>query len=182
MALDAVRGFTPAPASCSTPAASDPDYTLFCHEPAPLATECLEGREIALTAPHSPISGVLDVIRVHDYSQIPMYGGGAYVGLLTTNCIARWLADRLASTSTSTLADVNIEEIMRFAERADRAKHIRRSMTAAEASDYLLTPATDGSRPRALIVIDTGASEEPPVAVIVDYDLPALNSALSLPG
>lgn len=146
----------------------------------PLATECLEGREIAVTAPHSPISGVLDVIRVHDYSQIPVYRGGAYFGLLTTNCIARWLADRLASTST--FGDVNVEEIMRFAERDDRAKHIRRSTTAAEASDYLLTPATDGSRPRALIVTDTGASEEPPVAVIVDYDLPALHFALSLPG
>jgi len=145
----------------------------------PLATECLEGREMAVTAPHSPISGVLDVIRVHDYSQIPVYGGSAYVGLLTTNCIARWLADRLASTST--LGDVNVEEIMRFAERDDRAQHIRRSTTAAEASDYLLTPAADGSRPRALVVTDTGATDEPPIAVIVDYDLPALNAALSLP-
>lgn len=138
----------------------------------PLATECLERRQIAVTAPRSPISGVLDTIRMHNYSQIPVYRGSAYVGLLTTNCIARWLADHLASAAT--LGDVNVQKIMRYAERDDRAMHVQGSATAAEASVYLRTPDTDGSRPRALIVTDTGASERPPVAVIVDYDLPAV--------
>jgi len=49
-----------------------------------------------VTTPPEPISDVLEHVRRFDYSQIPVYDDTRYVGILTTNAIARWLAHQLA--------------------------------------------------------------------------------------
>lgn len=144
----------------------------------PMALTCLGRREVSVTAPDSPISAVLEVVRRYDYSQVPVYGGDGYTGLLTTNCIARWLADRLERV---TLADDEpVEAVMAFAEAHDVARHIRRTTTAAVAIDLLSQPTNKGVRLAALIITDAGRASEKPLAVVVDADLPVLMAALSL--
>jgi CBS domain len=43
-----------------------------------------------------PIAAVLEHVRRFDYSQLPVYNDNSYVGILTTNTIARWLADQFS--------------------------------------------------------------------------------------
>ena len=144
----------------------------------PVALMCLGQRDVSVTAPDRPISAVLDIVRRYDYSQVPVYGGDGYTGLLTTNCIARWLAHRL---ETVTLADDEpVEAVMTFAEAHDSARHIPRTTTAAVAIDLLSQPTDKGVRLAALIITDTGKGSEKPLAVVVDADLPVLIAALSL--
>ena len=145
----------------------------------PLLWDCLDRRSVSVTNPGTPIRTVLEMVRLHDYSQVPVYGDKRYVGLLTTNCIARWLADRLA---TSTLGDGEpVQAVMEFAEPHDRAMHIPKTITVAAAIDLLSQAGADGFRPAALIMTRSGKADESALAVVVDFDLPSLNTALSLP-
>src|SRR5271166_4441108 len=52
-------------------------------------------------------------------AEFPIYGEHSYCGLLTTNCIGRWLADRLASDELA--ASESVSAVMKFAEAQDSA-------------------------------------------------------------
>lgn len=144
----------------------------------PTALSCLGGRRVSVIYADSPITAVLDLVRKYDYSQVPVYKGDEYTGLLTTNCIARWLADRF---DTVTLAESEpVEAVMSYAEAHDIAKLVPKTITAAMALDRLSNPNSKGTRPTALIITESGRSSEKPLGVVVDADIPALSAALSL--
>jgi CBS domain-containing protein len=91
----------------------------------------LERRAVVVFAPDDPISSVLYAVRKHNYSQFPIYDRDSYRGLLTTNCVGRWLADRL---TTDELAESEpVESVLRFAEPQDSALHLPRTATALHA-------------------------------------------------
>ena len=87
----------------------------------------------------------------------------------TTNCVARWLADRLA---TDELAESeSVSEVMKFAEPQDTAVHLPRSATVLHAIKSLSTPAPGSSPPAALIITQSGKPNESPLAIVVAEDL-----------
>ena len=106
------------------------------------------------------------------------YAEGVYVGLLTTNSIARWLADRL---ETVTLVESEpIKAVLEFTEPQDFAKqHVARGVTAAMALDQLSRAIPSGLTPAALIVTQNGKPNESPLSVLVAADVPALNAGLA---
>jgi len=123
------------------------------------------------------LSDVLAAIRKFDYSQFPIYDDhGQYEGMLTTNCIARWLADRL--TADGLVESQPISAAMIFAESHETGKFLPKTTSAAEAVRRL-TPRQDGSPPPiALIITETGKREEKILAIVVADDLPVLTAAL----
>jgi hypothetical protein len=117
-------------------------------------------------------------VRFFDYSQLPVYGGGSYVGILTTNAIARWLAAQLAATGGLAEAET-VGHALKFAEQHERAWHVPRSVTAADMIHRLWKGGQAGTPLTALIITDSGRPNEKPLRV-VDDDLPALVSALAI--
>jgi hypothetical protein len=63
----------------------------------PKAIDVLGKQDISSVDLDEPIGTALEYIRDFDYSQLPVYRQQTYVGLLTTNAVARWLASQLAS-------------------------------------------------------------------------------------
>jgi predicted transcriptional regulator len=51
----------------------------------------------------------------NDFSQIPVYNDKRYLGLLTTNTVARWLADQL-ERHDGLAEDAPIRDVLAFAE------------------------------------------------------------------
>ncbi len=102
----------------------------------PTALSVLGQMDVCSVAPGQPISAALEYVRLHDYSQLPVYDGGAYVGILTTNAIARWLAAQLAATEGLAEAE-SVGNVLQFAEPHECARHAPRSITAADAIDQL---------------------------------------------
>ncbi len=98
----------------------------------PKALTVLGGREVCVSGPQEPISTVLEHVSRFDYSQVPIYDDTGYVGILTTNAIARWLAHQL--TLNRGLAEGEpVHRVLAFAEPHERAKLVSRSITAARA-------------------------------------------------
>lgn len=145
----------------------------------PTALSVLGQREVCSVAPGQPISAALEYVRRFDYSQLPVYDGGSYAGILTTNAIARWLAAQLAATGGLAEAET-VGRVLDFAEQHESAWPVARSITAADAV-HLLSNGGQGGKPlTALIITHSGRSTEKPLRVVVDDDLPALISALAI--
>lgn len=139
----------------------------------------LEPREVCSVDPSQPISAALEYVRLFDYSQIPVYDGDHYVGILTTNATARWLAAQLAADAGLLKAET-VGHILKFTEEYERAQHVPPSITAVEAVRRLSKGGVEGKPLTALIITKSGSPTEKPLRVVSDYDLPALVSELAI--
>ncbi len=138
----------------------------------PTVLSVLPHRSLVRFSPDDPVSSVLDEVRKNDYSQFPIYDGHAYRGLLTTNCIGRWLASRLASVGLVETEPVSA--VMKFAEPQDNAAPLPRTATVQRAINKLSPPADGHLPPAALIIKDSGKLDERPLAIVVAEDLAVL--------
>lgn len=145
----------------------------------PTALRVLGQREVRSVTPNQPISAALEYVRLFDYSQLPVYDGDRYVGILTTNAIARWLAAQLAASGGLAEAET-VGHVVEFAEQHECARHIPRSITAADAIHRLSKGGQEGKPLTALFITHSGKSTEKPLRVVVDDDLPALVAALAI--
>lgn len=142
----------------------------------PRAVSVLGQMDVRTVSSGDPISKALEHVRKCDFSQLPVYDQGRYIGILTTNAIARWLAQQISNGGEHRNAPVS--EVMAFLEPSDRALLVGRDVTAADAI-YQLAHSSPGSGPvNALIVTETGSPTEPPIRMIVIYDLPSLSATL----
>jgi hypothetical protein len=123
-----------------------------------------------------PISSALDHVRQFDFSQLPVYESGEYVGVLTTNAISRWLAQEIVGGREH--RDAPICEVMDFCESTDRALLVDRTVSAADAIHLLVHGSPQGGPVNLLIVTATGSRTDPPLRVIAIFDMPMLSAAL----
>jgi CBS domain-containing protein len=144
----------------------------------PRALNVLTTREICTAHPDEPVTVALRHVLRFDYSQLPVDDGDRYVGSLTTNALARWLADQLAKNDDLAESQ-SVQRVLEFAEAHERAVHVAKTITAADAVDRLSSVGGSGRPLAALIITETGRSSEKPLAVVVGDDLPALTAALS---
>lgn len=144
----------------------------------PAVLNVLETREIKLFRPEDKLRDVLEVVRQHDYSQFPVYNGHSYTGLLTTNCIARWLAHRLATDEL--VEEESVGTAMEFHEPQDRAIHLGRDTTVPEALKKLAPTSGNGPSPAALIITHSGVAHEKPLAIVVAGDIPSMFASLDV--
>lgn len=142
----------------------------------PRVLEVLEPKNVCLVHPEQHIGQALEYVRQFDYSQIPVYGESGYFGILTTNSIARWLAERLDGKRILTSALV--QDVLSFSEVTDRAVFADRNVTAAEAVDVLTRTNFDELSASALIISEHGLKTDEPVRVVVMFDLPILHASL----
>jgi len=145
----------------------------------PHALNVLGAMAVCTTCPDEPISSLLDSVRRYDYSQLPVYDQGRYIGILTTNAIARWLADQLAR-NVRLGQDERVGRVLAFAEPHERAILVPRTLAAADAIYRLSQGGHDGGQVTALIITDQGVATETPLAVVVGWDLPKLSAAVSI--
>lgn len=143
----------------------------------PKVLAVLQNRTVASFRADDPIRSVLEEVRAHDYSQFPVTDDHDYHGLLPTNCIARWLAHRLAADEI--VESEPVSAALAFAEPRDRAVHLPRTTTVAHAIKTLSPPADAGYPPAALIITQNGRRHETPLSIVVADDLPTLVAALS---
>jgi hypothetical protein len=144
----------------------------------PKALSVVRGQQVKTVHPHDDLGVALSLVREFDYSQLPVYDGDAYVALLTTNAIARWLAAQLGANEG--LAETApIRQVLEFAEQQDRGILRPRTLTTGEAI-YLLEHGVRNTGPvAALVITQTGRSQERPLAVLVRDDLPALYESVA---
>ncbi|PYC65478.1 hypothetical protein C7C45_28540 [Micromonospora arborensis] len=143
----------------------------------PLALTVLKSGNVCRVHPDDPISIALEHVRAFGYSQLPVYDD-AYVGVLTTNAIARWLADQLVK-NTGIAEEEPVRQVLSFAEPGEDAALVPRAITVVEAIDRLSRSRLAGQLNTTLIITQNGMRTDKPLRLVVPFDLPILSKALA---
>lgn len=142
----------------------------------PKAIDLLPEMDVRSVRSSQPVSVALEYVRQFDFSQLPVYDSGRYVGILTTNTIARWLAQQIVDGAGH--RDAAIDEVMEFRESSECALLVDCTLTAAEAIHQLSHGSSDGGPVNALILTENKLPTDRPTRVIAVYDVPLLSAAL----
>jgi CBS domain-containing protein len=143
----------------------------------PKAIGVLPEMEVCSVDLSDPLSAALEHVRRFDFSQLPVYDGNRYFGILTSNTIARWLAAEI-DDSPGQHRDAPVHEVLNFREQGDCAVLVTPTLTVPDAIHQLAHGGPDGVPANALIVTQNGRETDRPMRVIVVYDLPELSAAL----
>ena len=141
----------------------------------PLAIDILGHQDVITFSPDDDIHEPLRVIRDTGISQFPVYDDRQCIGALTTNTIARWLAEDLAEDDTISAKPVG--EILSHNEPKDHAIFMPRTATAVEVIHALTSPGNERTLPRLVIITEHGNPNQQPLCVVTASNLPALFDA-----
>lgn len=139
------------------------------------ALEVIEHQRVITFSPGDDIHEPLQIIASTGIAQFPIYDGGECVGLLTTNAIARWVAEELRDDDT--IAGGTVADVLSHSGKLDQPIFLPRAVTAAAAVEALSTPLLSGAVPRLAIITEHGKPTQKSISVLGATDIPALAQA-----
>ena len=119
-----------------------------------------------------PIGPVARRLYEANYSQMPVRDRDAWIGLLTTDTIARWTAARTAR-GLSYDESTPVREVLPYAEDPDNFRIVSEQTTAAEVSQLFERVAAQGRVLVAVLVTPTVGPPDP-LGIVTAFDLPRL--------
>jgi hypothetical protein len=89
------------------------------------------------------------------FSQMPVYDGAIFVGLLTANTVARWLGASVAEDIFS-LSETPVSDVLGYTEDKDNFSFLRRDSTLFEVLEKFQTFEREGKRLEAILITQNG--------------------------
>lgn len=132
----------------------------------------VQGRgQVQTAAPDEGVWSALRSMAARSHSQALVYGSDGYVGLLTTNAIARWVASNVEANGDVYMAEGAVAEVLEHAEPFEQARFVP--------TDRLVTDVIDifgdaKGAPIAVVITQNGKPVEKPLGIVVVHDLPDL--------
>lgn len=143
---------------------------LFHPSPVLAALECPKPM---VAHPDDTVAATLQTMYANNFSQVPVYDGKTYVGLLTTNTVARWVADQMEKEGGIVLDEI-VRKALGLREDVETVLHRPRSLSVSETVWEFTTAARNGTPITALILTQNGRKSESPLGIIVAEDLARL--------
>lgn len=110
-----------------------------------------------------------------DYSQIPIYNQKDYIGLITTNTIARWLGAEEICDSSETLISYVYDK---YTEDKNNYIFISKDSTLFKALGGFYEFQNKGKRLEAVLITESAKEKESLLGIITIYDLPLIYEKL----
>ncbi len=126
---------------------------------------------------HDSISSVLVTMHKKRFSQFPIYDESAFVGLLTENTIARWLAACVTDDIFS-LKETLVKDVIKFEENKNNYMFLSRKSTLYDILDSFNKYERNGNRIEAILLTENGKLSEKPLGIITIWDLPKIHNIL----
>lgn len=165
-------------------------------EPNDLAVDWIERIEKLLTTPPRVLpqfqssvttaqstDSVVDTARImreRDHSQVPVFAGAEFIGLLTGNTLARWLGS-LPDADCVDVATTRVGDILRYTERPDSYRFISKDTAIVEAEEMFLAGFQSKKEIDALLITEHGKPRESLLGIMTVWDL-AASRELTRPG
>lgn len=122
-------------------------------------------------APSDSLAKVSHLVVAKALSQIPVCLEGTYIGLLTTNALARWLADAITREEGNLIGEnVVVQDILDCAEHHEVAEFVAPTMLASKACHRL----TADEAPVALLVTTDGRPSGAIQGILTRFDVPRI--------
>ena len=124
-----------------------------------------------------PLGAAAKKMRDGSYSQLPVYDGSAFVGLLTAETVARWVASNLAD-GQELMEEEKVKQVLRHQEDPENHTFLGRVSTVPDGlaafDDFLHR----GKRLEAILVTENGRPTEQPLGIVTIHDIPMLRRAI----
>lgn len=113
-------------------------------------------KDLVVLTPESTLQDVAAEIVRLDLSQIPVYDGSKYVGLFTTNAMARWLSESLKANAGALIEEsVEVVQVLDCSEDHEHPRFVKATEPALKACDTL----SNESSPPALLLTTDGTNK-----------------------
>ena len=116
---------------------------------------------------NDPISKASKSIYENNYSQIPIYNQKDFIGLLTSNSIARWVGAKEICDLAVSVSNV----YDKYTEYKDNYRFISKNTNLFNTLDIFNEFQNKGKRLEAILITDSGKEKESLLGIITIYDL-----------
>ena len=161
--------------------------------PSDLAVERIERVKSLLTSPprvvsvfrgkvltgkgDDPVGPSIRAMMEHTFSQIPVYDGKRFVGLLTMETVARFLAEHLDETIRD-LRLTPVRDVLKCAECQDSHIFIPAKTRLTEVLAKFEKSDRKGKRIQAMLITRDGGPDEKLIGIITVWDIPRIHERL----
>ncbi|MFC5701353.1 CBS domain-containing protein [Cohnella faecalis] len=118
----------------------------------------------------TPLSEVLATIERHSFTSYPVYQGTSFVGLITEDGISKWIAAQLRLSPIVDFGPVLIDHTLPF-ESPHNVVFVSSRTNVLEVEDLFEERLREREKIEAVIITDTGHSEEQALGIITSWDL-----------
>ncbi|WP_237225517.1 CBS domain-containing protein [Rubinisphaera sp. JC750] len=122
------------------------------------------------------LSVAVSIMKQNDFSQLPVYDGDSFVGLLTTHTIALYLADSFLADDFA--MNVPIAEVLKYHDKQENCFFLTRDCSLFETIDKIESAMKAGTIFVAAIITATGEISQAPIGIVTVSDVPVLRSHL----
>ncbi len=133
------------------------------------------GGEVTVCLPTDPIRRAAQKMADGDFSQLPVYGDGQVINLLTSEAIARWMTQQLTAGSPID-GETRVAEVV-AAHPGQEYRVVDRTMTVTEALE-LFDEASQAGRILNALVVMRSARSRTVAGIATVADLPKLFASL----
>lgn len=117
------------------------------------------------------MSKMLQLVQQFQYSQFPVFNSkGEFISLVTESGITNWLASKVKDDLIS-FEETRVSDLISVDELAETYRFISRRNTIYEAKDYFLQAANEGRKLEALLITESGKSNQSLLGILTHWDL-----------
>lgn len=128
-------------------------------------------REVYSLTGTDSMSKMLQLVHEFQYSQFPVFNSeGEFISLVTESGITNWLASKVKDDLIS-LEETRVSDLISVDELAETYRFISRRNTIYEAKDYFLQAANEGRKLEALLITESGKSNQSLLGILTHWDL-----------
>jgi predicted transcriptional regulator len=140
----------------------------------------LAAKPVEQCSPADPLGSCVKKMHAGVFSQLPVYDGDRYCGLLTAETIARWLATFFVGDGTGIVDEQTVAEVMRHQEDGDNVRFSPRQATVATGLAAFDEFLKRGKRLEAILITNSGRPTESLLGIVTIHDIPKLNQAMAV--
>jgi len=130
-------------------------------------------RQVATLKPEQTLAEAWALVRSDGYSRYPIYGREGFIGLLTSNGFARWVAGQSNDGQFKIDArEVKLSEVLAADHRRDAVAFVSNQT----AIDDVVALFADNRRLEAVIITEHGRTHEKPLGMICAADVAGLET------
>ncbi len=138
----------------------------------------ISNRPVTLCRSTDPIGDAVKLMHDGSFSQLPVYDDRKFVGLLTAETVARWLASSLAGDQ-QLVEEKPVAEVMTHQEYSDNHAFMPRTATVFEGLSEFDKSLRRGTRLDAILLTENGRPSESPLGIITIHDIPKIQRAIA---
>ncbi|MDO5049390.1 MAG: CBS domain-containing protein [Actinomycetaceae bacterium] len=124
-------------------------------------------KNVSVLSPESSLADAAKTILEYEVSQMPVYSGRDYLGLFTTNSMARWLSAHIDTDGSLLAENVTVGQVLEFNEASDRASFFSPNTYAYAVCEKL----SSSEGPAAALITTDGTKKGELRGLVTRYDV-----------